>query len=60
MKSFHSGERIQKVKDSHAGFARYMLTEGEEKLRVQIYRDRICVDGVLIDIIVNRIFLKGS
>ena len=43
--NFHSGERIQKVADLHAGFAGftgYVLTEDEsakKELRIQIYRD---------------------
>ena len=36
----HSGERIQNVTDSHAGFTRYLWTEavsGKKKLRIQKY-----------------------
>ena len=41
-KIFHSGERIQKVTDSYAGFTRYRRTEavsGKNKLRIQNYPD---------------------
>ena len=40
--NFHSGERIQKVADSYAGFTGYVWTEalsGKEKLRVKKYSD---------------------
>ena len=36
-KTFHSGERIQKVADLHTGFAGYVWTEGESaKKKLQI------------------------
>ena len=37
-KTLHSGERIQKVRDSHAGFAGYVWTEGKsarKKVRIK-------------------------
>ena len=41
-KIFHSGERIQKVTDSYAGFTRYVWTEAvsrKKKLQIQKYPD---------------------
>ena len=41
-KNFHSGERIQKVADSHAGFTGYVWTEavsGKILLRIKKYPD---------------------
>ena len=40
-KNFHSGERIQKVVDSYAGFTGYVWTEavpGKKKLRIEKFR----------------------
>ena len=42
VKNFHSGERIQKVVDSYAGFTGYVRTEavpGKKKLRIEKYPD---------------------
>ena len=41
-KNFHSGERIQKVADSYAGFTRYVWTKaksGKKKQRIKKYPD---------------------
>ena len=41
-KNFHSGERVQKVVDSYAGFTGYVRTEavpGKKKLRIEKYPD---------------------
>ena len=41
-KNVYSGEQIQKVEDSYAGFTRYVWTEpasGKKKLRIQKYSD---------------------
>ena len=42
--TFHSGERIQKVADSYAGFTGYVWTEA---VSCGFKNIRICVDGAL-------------
>ena len=45
-KNFHSGERIQKVADSYAGFIANVWTEGESaKKNCGFKQIRICLDG---------------
>ena len=47
-KNFHSGEQIQKVADSYAGFTGYVWTDappGKKKLRIQKYPDT-CGRGI--------------
>ena len=47
-KNFHSGEQIQKVADSYAGFTGYVWTEpasGKKKLRIRKYPDT-CGRGI--------------
>ena len=56
-KYFHSGEWIQKVADSHAGFTGHVWTEavsGKKKLRIQKYPD-MCGRGL----VVHYLFVQG-
>ena len=53
-KNFHSGERIQNVADSYAGFSGYVWTEamsGKKKLRIQKYPDT-CLRGLREGVII--------